>query len=410
MKRFFIIALAALLACLMPTALAEEEAADAPEGGAAFVGDWMCGRATIQILEAEAGYTVYIRWGGSAFDTAQWRYDCAYDPSADALKGTGSRENVTYAEDGEVAATESVFEDGGATFTLEGGLLRWDDAVEHAGADMAFERVQPEGDEPEGDGDDESDAPGEVDPAGQPFLGAWGCGRATLDITAEDGGLRAFISWGASAAEVDEWSYACRVEGDRLVGESGEKSVLIYGEDGSVASESTVYTDGEAVFALDGEGRLTWDDAVEHAGADMAFERLAFYSFAPGVEALKAGWFEPLASLPVGTAGASLAAAQAARDALRFAVDFDLANLSDPENLAVNLKAVWDDLSAEDQQAFIQGFGEVSALVEDCFDRWQDNRGAFEDAGVLEDMEALLGDAGSRDDWRVLRDATLAMG
>ena len=47
---------------------------------------------------------------------------------------------VTWNENGEIAETKVVYENGEATFTIdESGLLTWNDLIEDAGKDMRFE-------------------------------------------------------------------------------------------------------------------------------------------------------------------------------------------------------------------------------------------------------------------------------
>lgn len=105
----------ALLTCAF--ALAEERS-----GAQAFAGRWGCGRATIDIAEQGDGdYLVSITWGGSAWQSAQWSYLCAYDADNDRLytRVPGSKSIVTWAEDGSVASEETEYTDGEATFTID---------------------------------------------------------------------------------------------------------------------------------------------------------------------------------------------------------------------------------------------------------------------------------------------------
>jgi hypothetical protein len=123
---------------------------DADEGNAdAFVGDWMCDRASIYIDEDDNVYTVHITWGASAFETVVWDYSCTLD-AAGALTGKGKKAAETYNEDGDLVSTETEYTDGAATFTIDGDALLWADAVEDAAQGMRFTRVEPEGD---GEGD-----------------------------------------------------------------------------------------------------------------------------------------------------------------------------------------------------------------------------------------------------------------
>lgn len=255
--------LLALLLCIPATAWAE----GTPGGGEVFEDTWVCGRASIDIDETDGGYRVEIAWGDSASVSHEWRYDCAYDEGAVALVGVGEKHIVTYGEDGEVVEDEMVYTGGEATFALDGeGRLLWADAAEDAGDGLSFERMEPEGDE---DGDDD-----EADPAGRPYVGEWACDRATLVIGVEDGDYVANVRWASSAFEVVEWVYDCAVGEAGLVSETGEKYVIACNDRGLEVSSTLEYEDGAAVFALTADGALTWQDAVEDAGAGMAFERV----------------------------------------------------------------------------------------------------------------------------------------
>jgi len=132
------------------------ESDDVSNAGDAFVGDWMCDRATIYIDEDDGVYTVRVTWGASAFERVVWDYSCTFDPAAGTLSGRGRKSTETYGEEGNLTATEVEYTDGSATFTIEGDWLLWNDAKEDAAQGMRFERIVPEGDNYEG-GDDRDD-------------------------------------------------------------------------------------------------------------------------------------------------------------------------------------------------------------------------------------------------------------
>ena len=111
-----------------------------------FVGDWICERASIFIDEDDKVYTVRITWGASAFERAVWEYSCTVDPATGALTGKGKQNTEKYNDNGELIATETVYTDGEATFTIDGDALLWKDAKENVAEGMRFTRVEPEGD------------------------------------------------------------------------------------------------------------------------------------------------------------------------------------------------------------------------------------------------------------------------
>lgn len=142
--------------------LAEAEQQEWDEAQA-FIGRWGCGRATIDIIGRNDGsYGVEITWGGSAWETAVWTYECTYDGVKHQMHNyePGTKSVVTYGEDGEIASTVVEYEDGEATFTIDDDdLLTWNDAKENAGDGMDFVRgILP---------DTPADAPNESEMPGQ---------------------------------------------------------------------------------------------------------------------------------------------------------------------------------------------------------------------------------------------------
>ena len=126
----------------------------------------------------------------------------------------------------------------------------------------------------------------EPDPAGEAYVGTWGCGRASIVIAPEDAGYKVNVIWGDSASQSVEWNYACLVDPETgsLVDEGmGVKEIVTYAEDGEIAAVEELYTDGIAVFTIDGNGDLIWDDLKENAAEDMAFERAIDFGDADGV-------------------------------------------------------------------------------------------------------------------------------
>ena len=118
------------------------------DAGDAFVGDWMCERASIYIDEDDGVYTVRVTWGSSAFEEVFWDYSCTLDTQG-ALTGVGKKSTETYDDEGNVVARNVEYTDGAATFVLDGDFLLWNDAKEDAAQGMRFERVEPEGDSDE---------------------------------------------------------------------------------------------------------------------------------------------------------------------------------------------------------------------------------------------------------------------
>ena len=115
-------------------------------------------------------------------------------------------------------------------------------------------------------------------PAGaEAFEGVWQCDRATAALYWEEEGFKVLITWGSSAWEETEWEYSCYYnEEDHTLSAVpfGTRTEVVYGEDGEPVSATEAYNDGEAVFSLDADGCLLWQDLKENAGEGMRFEKL----------------------------------------------------------------------------------------------------------------------------------------
>lgn len=107
----------------------------------AFIGTWVCGRASIVIEPESNGYAVNIHWGNSAAESSEWTYFCVFDGEKLVNHGDGVYKIVTYTDD--VNFTEDVqYDDGSVSFELVDGNLIWNDEKEDAGNDMTFEYVE----------------------------------------------------------------------------------------------------------------------------------------------------------------------------------------------------------------------------------------------------------------------------
>ena len=259
MKKLLTVLMALVLALGMTgIALAEAEEEPVPQPAPdpdLFSGTWQADRATAEFFWEEEGYRVMIRWAGSAFDEYQWEYSCYYYPENRTAVSMpfGSCRKVTYGEDGEETASETLYDDGQATFSFdENGMLLWKDEKEDAGKDLRFEKI-----------------PEDL------FSGVWMCDRASVTIDREEEGYRVLIEWADNADEENIWEYSCLYHEDdnTLVSMPfGLYRRVTYAEGGEEVSSETVYEDGQATFSLNEDGKLIWKDEKEDAGKDMLFE------------------------------------------------------------------------------------------------------------------------------------------
>ena len=144
MKKLFAIILVLALALVSVGFAEEEKLPPMPEEAAVYEGTWVCDRASIEIIWEEEGFRVFISWGSSASETSEWEYSCYYDAETKSLEAmpTGIHTDNVYGEDGEIVSSTVIYDDGEATFTLDGeGHLLWNDVKEDAGKDMLFERL-----------------------------------------------------------------------------------------------------------------------------------------------------------------------------------------------------------------------------------------------------------------------------
>lgn len=104
------------------------------------------------------------------------------------------------------------------------------------------------------------------------YLGIWGCGRCTIDITRDGTDYVVNIKWASSAAEGSHWTYRCTY--------NAHSAILICNGDGvredynftasGTGTFDRKYSDGYCTFVLR-EGTLTWLDGKENAGDSMTF-------------------------------------------------------------------------------------------------------------------------------------------
>ncbi len=242
------------------------------------------------------------------------------------------------------------------------------------------------------------------------FAGVWQdpvYGRARLrilqveraDVPGDEPGYDVRLTWGGSADSAGVWTMSARYEAasDALVYEGGTMAYLTYGEGGAIVSEEVRWEDAEGRFAFEGD-KLLWTDSREDRAADFAFERLP--RLAPDAAALRERFFEPVAGLEPGTAGASLKLAGATAALLGFADEYRVWDADVPA-LRENLLAAWSGLDDGTRRRFDENLPDVVALMDEAMTDYAPVAGQFEDAGA-EYMFWLAGDEEARMSWRAL--------
>lgn len=245
------------------------------------------------------------------------------------------------------------------------------------------------------------------------FRGVWVCGRASLDLIRKDGGYIGLIHWGSSYAEHTAWQYQLSYdpESNALVDPgTGVKSTTVFGDNGEEVSYTEEYTDGSARFSINEAGKLIWEDSRENAGLDMEFEKVDLAGLQPSPEELVENWFKTVGGYLDGTAGSSLAKAQAVYNAFDFAQSRRLWDADIP-TLRADLLTAWESMSQEERDAFDSNFIDVLRMIDACAVDWDGSKAVFADAGVpVERMEYFLKDVEACASWEVLTSHTLTMG
>ncbi len=130
---------------------------------------------------------------------------------------------------------------------------------------------------------------------------------------------------------------------------------------------------------------------------------------APSAEAFVTGYFKPIAEIQPGSAGSSLKMAKAVCAAVTFASENKLKDAGE-KALKEQILAAWNSLEESEQKAFDECFLDVVGRVSSCAEDWSASKGTFEDAGVADQMQALLEDPDAIESWERLVGFTLTMG
>ena len=109
------------------------------------------------------------------------------------------------------------------------------------------------------------------------FVGEYQCGKAHAGVECF-GYDEAWITveWGSSVWELTRWIIVGRLDPETLTisYEGASKANLVYGEDGEVKSEESVYDDGTGTVAFHEDGTFLWHEDQSEQGMDMLFTRV----------------------------------------------------------------------------------------------------------------------------------------
>ena len=105
----------------------------------------------------------------------------------------------------------------------------------------------------------------------------WQDDRAALEVIPEDGFLKILITWGSSAWETTEWTYAGEydAETDTVKASHVICDDIVYDEQGQETRTNVLDADCETVFGMNGQGQLVITAAADERLEGKTFDRIA---------------------------------------------------------------------------------------------------------------------------------------
>jgi len=208
-----------------------------------------------------------------------------------------------------------------------------------------------------------------------------------------DGGYIIEMYWSNSADSYDSYRMVAHQEGNSLVYDNGlyVRINADDAEDAEVAGTQELLTDaGKGSFTLTEEGTLKWEDSFVGSAAEMTLTREP--ADTPTAEAIADEYLKVIAGVETDTAGADLKQAAAVVDVYQFCFNHALW-LADPETLGANMLAAKALLTEEEAAAFEENEPAITAEAIRLLSEDEAISGFFEDAGLVERIEALRDDA-----------------
>lgn len=223
----------------------------ADTGAERFESTWSTDGATADIRFEDDYFQVHVERFDHGEEWNTWDYRCTYDAAQQALIADGTGCKTAYAFDFATGCeTETmVYQNGSAVFSLHPEeYLVWLDEEENAGQELRFTKMGP-------------------------FNGVWCCGPWTIEFTPTGNAYRCRITRNDENGIAAIWSYFCRydaVSQTVISDHTGQKEIRIGSdEEGEIYEE--VYANGSAVFSMDNDGNLLWQDRKDDAGKGMLF-------------------------------------------------------------------------------------------------------------------------------------------
>lgn len=217
-----------------------------------FVSNWSSDGARADIQFSNGYFQVHIETFDGGYESNKWAYLCTYDEHHQALvaSNNGTKTTYTYDFDTDCETESMAYQNGRAVFTLQpDGCLKWLDETEHAGEDFLFTKMGG-------------------------FSGIWHCENISIDFYLTGGTCRCTVSENDGDQLITQWTYYCKYDsesGNLISDNTGIKEVLIAYDEEAIYDEA--YADGSAVFSINSDGYLLWNDQKENAGANFLFTK-----------------------------------------------------------------------------------------------------------------------------------------
>ncbi len=205
----------------------------------------------------------------------------------------------------------------------------------------------------------------------------------------------AFMTWPSSAQETTVYHIVGTADENALRYEGGMLAEYVYDQNGEPDPEDTGLLDDHGVgsFTMTEDGSLRWEDSALEQAAQMTLRRESFP--APAPEEIRAGYYQLLAGLEPGAAGASLKLAQAVTELYRFCAAHPFWAM-DRDAFAQSLSAAQEALNEEEKALFAQNRGNLTEEAFRLLEEQEVPGPAYTDAGLEEQITALRNDPSVR--------------
>lgn len=221
-----------------------------------FVSTWSTDGAQVDIQFSNGFFQVHIETFDHGYDWNEWTYLCIYDVDQQSLiaANTGTKQAYVYDFDTDRETKNTIYQDGNAVFTLRpDGYLIWLDENEDAGQGLLFTKMGS-------------------------YHGIWQCDNITIKFRTTGSAYRCTISKNEGNNLIATWNYHCKydLESGNVISEDLGRKEIFVGCDEEGEIYEMVYTDGSAIFSINDEGCLLWNDLKENAGIGMLFTPSVF--------------------------------------------------------------------------------------------------------------------------------------